>query len=186
MGPGAASGRLPVRLVPAGPCAMTHSPEIKAERLLQLSDDVARIAGSLAQLSLELGAPPRQSPPDTGSNEAAILLETVSWLVKARRNRASYLPAELFAEPAWDILLNLFQCDLAHEQVAVASACDAAAAPASTALRWLRTLEQQGLVLRRGHPLDPTKALVVLAPATRTALRRYCLEVVQTHRGRCR
>ena len=165
---------------------MDHSNEPKAGRLLQLSHDVGRIAGSLAQLSVELRASHRPDSQIANSSEAAILLETVTWLIEARRQRASYLPADLFAEPAWDILLNLFRSELAIEQVPVPMACDAAGVPAGTALRWLDTLEKDGLVLRCGDPADPTTAVVILAPVTRNALRRYCVEVIQAHQGRSR
>lgn len=165
---------------------MKHSKDTKAGRLLQLSAEVSRIAGSLAQLSVGLGDSARQDSATTNSNEPAFLLETVSWLIQTRRDRSIHLPADLFADPAWDILLNLFRSDLAHEHVPVPSACKAAAVPASTALRWLGTLEQRGLVMRQGNQGDQTRDLVALAPATRTALRHYVLNVAESLRSRCR
>ena len=164
---------------------MNQPKETRAGRLLQLSEDVSRIAGSLAQMSVGFRGPTQQDPPITNSNEPSVLLETVSGLIEDRRNRAAYLPADLFAEPAWDILLNLFRSDLADERVTVPGACDWAGVPASNALRWISTLERHGLVLREVDQGDSMSASIVLAPATRNALRRYCLDIVETHRGRC-
>jgi hypothetical protein len=161
---------------------MEHSKDPKAERLLQLCEDVSRIAGSLAQLSIGPGAPSTEGPPITNSNEPAILLKSVTWLIRARRDRACYLPQDLFAEPAWDILLELFRGFLANEQVPVSSACMAAGVPASTGQRWLRILENQAMVLRSGDPRNAGKAFVVLAPATRDSLRRYFLDIVDADR----
>jgi DNA-binding MarR family transcriptional regulator len=158
--------------------AMNDSPDSDAERLIQLSEEVSRIASSLGQLAIGLGAPFQRHPPATNSNEPSVPVETVTWLIRARRNRAQYLDAKLFAEPAWDILLDLLRAELAQEQVSVSSACIAAGVPASTSLRWLNTLEQEGLVLRKSDPRDARRAFVVLSPETSTALRRYFLDVV--------
>lgn len=104
----------------------------------------------------------------------------MNWLIRARRKRAQYLTAELFAEPAWDILLDLLRAELAQERISVSSACIAAAVPPSTALRWLKALEQQGLVLRQCDSRDARRTFVVLSPEASRALRRYFVEVVET------
>jgi hypothetical protein len=154
------------------------SPEAKAELLLQLSKEVSRIAGSLAQLSMGAGVPLRQDCPFSNENELDVPLERVNWLIQARRTRARYLTSELFADPAWDIVLDLLRAELAHERISVSSACIAAAVPPSTGLRWLKTLEQHGLVLRQCDVLDARRTFVVLSRDTSMALRRYFLEVV--------
>jgi DNA-binding MarR family transcriptional regulator len=156
------------------------SPEAKAELLLRLSKEVSRIAGSLAQLSIGVGPPLRQDYPFSNQNELDVPLERVNWLIRARRNRARYLTPELFADPAWDILLDLLRAEIAHERISVSSACLAAGVPPTTGLRWLKTLEEHGLVLREGDPRDARRIFVVLSPETSKALRRYFLEVVGT------
>jgi DNA-binding MarR family transcriptional regulator len=156
------------------------SPEAKAELLLQLSREVSRIAGSLAQLSIGVEPPLRQGHPFSNQNDLEVPVERVEWLLRARRHRARYLTPELFAEPAWDILLDLLRAEIAHERVSVSSACIAAAVPATTGLRWLGTLEQHGLVVRERDLHDARRIFVVLSPDTSMALRRYFLEVVGT------
>jgi hypothetical protein len=154
--------------------------EANAELLLRLSEEVERIAGSLAQLSIGIGATLRQDYPCSNSNELDVPLERVCWLIRARRDRTRYLGAELFAEPAWDILLDLLRAELAYERISVSSACIAASVPPTTGLRWLNTLEQHGLVVRQSDPHDARRTFVVLSPDTSTALRRYFVEVVGT------
>jgi DNA-binding MarR family transcriptional regulator len=152
-------------------------PEQKAELLLQLSTEFSRIAGSLAQLSIGAQGPLRQDHPCSNVKEHDVPLERVKWLIRARRNRAHYLPPELFAEPAWDILLDLLRAELAYERVSVSSVCIAADVPQTTGLRWLKALEHRGLVLRQGDPRDSRRTFVILSPDTSKALRRYFLEV---------
>jgi DNA-binding MarR family transcriptional regulator len=55
----------------------------------------------------------------------------------------------------------------------VSSLCIAAAVPATTALRWLKTMTSQGIFLRRADPHDGRRVFVELAPAASQAMRRY-------------
>ena len=98
-------------------------------------------------------------------------------MIRGRRLRSRYFSEELFADPAWDMLLDLLQAEIAHLRVPVSSLCIAAAVPATTALRWLKTLVSQGLFVRRADPHDGRRVFVELAPGASTALRRYFAEV---------
>ena len=61
------------------------------------------------------------------------------------------------------MLLDLLQAEIAHLRVPVSSLCIAAAVPATTALRWLKTMVKQGLFLRRADPHDGRRVFVELA-----------------------
>src|SRR3954467_5218298 len=154
-------------------------PEARAELLIRLSKEVSRIAGSLAQLSIGAAIPPPQNP-FSNQNDLDVPLERATWLIHARRTRAHYLAPELFADPAWDSLLDLLRAEIAHERISVSSACIAAAVPPTPGLRWLKTLEQHGLVVRQCDLHDARRTFVVLSQDTSMALRRYFLEVVET------
>ena len=150
-----------------------------AARLRQLSEEVSRIATTLARLSTGPQAKPRRvvAPPTADIPE--ISPETVRAVIRARRLRARYFPEELFADPAWDMLLDLLQAELSHLRVPVSSLCIAAAVPATTALRWLKTMVQEKMFVRRADPHDGRRVFVELAPETSFALRRYFAEVGQ-------
>jgi DNA-binding MarR family transcriptional regulator len=104
-------------------------------------------------------------------------VEIVRSVIRARRLRARYFHEELFADPAWDMLLDLLQAEIAQLRVPVSSLCIAAAVPATTALRWLKTMVSQGLFHRRADPHDGRRVFVELAPEASQALRRYFAEV---------
>ena len=156
------------------------SPEARAELLIQLSKEVSRIAGSLAQLSIGAGVPPPRNHPFSNQNDLDVPLERVKWLIQARRRRARYFTTDLFADPAWDILLDLLRAEIIRERVSVSSVCIAAAVPTTTGLRWLKALEQRGLLVRQRDPHDARRTYVALSKDTSMALRRYFLEVVGT------
>ena len=148
-----------------------------AERLRQLSDEVGRIAATLARLSTGPAAPPRRVEPAAGSDVPNLSVETVRAVIRARRLRTRYFPEYLFADPAWDMLLDLLQAEIAQLRVPVSSLCIAAAVPATTALRWLKTLAQEGIFVRRADPHDGRRVFVELAPDASRALRRYFADV---------
>jgi DNA-binding MarR family transcriptional regulator len=150
-----------------------------AERLRQLSDEVSRIAATLARLSTGPGA--TAQPPDRAPTGAVppLTADTVRNVIRARRLRMRYFSQELFADPAWDMLLDLLQAEIAQLRVPVSSLCIAAAVPATTALRWLKTLVAQGLFIRRADPHDGRRVFVELAPEASHTLRRYFADVGQ-------
>lgn len=149
-----------------------------SEQLRHLSEEVNRIASMLARLSNGPAATGARVIEPIGSGEAPpVDAETVRKVIRARRLRARYLPEHLFADPAWDMLLDLLQAELAHLRVPVSSLCIAAAVPATTALRWLKTMVSEGLFIRRADPHDGRRVFVELAAPTRDALYRYFAEV---------
>ena len=149
-----------------------------AARLRQLSDEVARIAATLARLSAGPEATTVKPPPAAKTGDApAIDTETVRAIIRARRLRARYFDAELFADPAWDMLLDLVQAEIDQLRVPVSSLCIAAAVPATTALRWIKTMTDSGLFVRRADPHDGRRVFVEMAPDTSFAMRRYFAEI---------
>ena len=151
------------------------SADKNAARLRQLRDEVSRIAATLARLSTGPAASPRPAEPVGDAPDVSA--ETVRAIIRARRLRGRYFPAELFADPAWDMLLDLLQAEISKLRVPVSSLCIAAAVPATTALRWLKSMVQEGIFIRREDPHDGRRVFVELAPATSQALRRYFAEV---------
>jgi hypothetical protein len=163
-----------------------HSNDADSGQLLRLSEEVTRIAGALAALSItSASSSPAQR---TGSavidndKERVVSLESVRWLIKARRSRARYLPDELFADPAWDILLDLLHAELTQHRVPVSSLCIAAGVPATTGLRYINSMVEQSLLVRRPDPRDGRRVFIELAPDVSTSLRRYFADVVQPGR----
>ena len=150
--------------------------EPSAARLRQLSDEVSRIAATLARLSVGPEAPAERPEPPKGE-APSVSLDTVRQVIRARRLRARYFEEELFADPAWDMLLDLLQAEIAQHRVPVSSLCIAAAVPATTALRWIKTMTDNGLFNRRADPHDGRRVFVELSPDASDAMRRYFGEV---------
>ncbi len=148
--------------------------EQASPRLQQLSDDVRRIAVALDRISSEEmrngDAPARGAD---GREARVIDAGTVRAIIRARRLREQFFGPDLFADPAWDILLDLFAARLEKQRVAVSSLCIAAAVPATTALRWIKTLTDIGLLVRAADPQDGRRVYIELAPQAADGLEAY-------------
>lgn len=146
-------------------------PDLRADEFRHLCDDVQRIAGILSSLARADPTSTQQAQEHGDPEEMAA--ELVSWIIMARELRSRFLPTQLFADPAWDILLDLLRAELARERVSVSSACIAANVPATTAMRYIKTMVQQGLLVREHDPYDGRRTIVRLAPTVSEALRSY-------------
>jgi len=109
--------------------------------------------------------------------QEADLLERVRIIAERRVERYQYLPAEMFGEPAWDMLLDLYLASGDGKSISVSSACIASRAPATTALRWLRRMEQLGLVARVNDDSDRRRVYVTITDAAKRALADWLLSI---------
>lgn len=91
----------------------------------------------------------------------------------ARRARDKFLPANLFADSAWDILLILYWSSFMQRRMSISSVCVAAAVPQTTALRWVGILQDLGLAKRESHPTDRRVHWLSLSDEGQTGLDHY-------------
>ncbi len=98
-------------------------------------------------------------------------------IIQARQARMRHFDADLFADPAWDILLALAAARAERQQVSVTSLCIAAGVPATTALRWIGQMVDADLLVRVSDPHDRRRAYIALSDNTADALARYFSEI---------
>jgi DNA-binding transcriptional ArsR family regulator len=122
-----------------------------------------------------LGDADRVAVPDAAASVAAALNESSTRITSeallafaretyaVRRRRDRHLPGDLFGEPTWDILLDLYVATREGRPVPTTSACIGANVPPTTALRWLRILEARGLVEREDDGRDGRRTFVRLS-----------------------
>lgn len=89
-----------------------------------------------------------------GQVDSDTLLTVARAAYNARRQRDQLFKSEIFGEPAWDILLDLLICRLEGRAATVTNACLGSAAAHTTALRYIRVLETEGLVERTSASHD--------------------------------
>lgn len=84
-------------------------------------------------------------------------------MIRARRSRDQFFPSGMFADPAWDMLLDLMAARLEGQKVAVSSLCIAANVPPTTALRWIKTLTDHGFFVRVADRQDGRRVFIELS-----------------------
>ncbi|MDJ0641369.1 MAG: MarR family transcriptional regulator [Erythrobacter sp.] len=140
-----------------------------------------------------------QTPPDPGANPIADKSSMRSLPAEGLSSRSRYAQlaretyarrrqrgaifgnSELFGEPAWDILLDLYIALVEEKAVSVSSACIGSASPPTTGLRWLGVLAENELVVREQDPNDQRRVLVRLTEFGVAAMDRYFASVDGSH-----
>lgn len=166
------------------PVRLQQTSTEESVRLQRLSEEVQRMAGMLSELIEKRGdgysgfreaAPGFRAPPDTYRSGPApvVTAEDVRGIVRLRRMRERYFPPDLFADPAWDMLLDLMVARIEKSAIAVSSLCIAAAVPPTTALRWIKTMTENGMFVRVADPEDGRRVFIELAEPTAEAMMNY-------------
>jgi len=101
-------------------------------------------------------------------------------IIRQRQLRARFFDGELFADPAWDILLDLTAARAEHVRVSVTSLCIASGVPPTTALRWIGQMTEAGLLERVEDDTDRRRAFIALTDKAADAMARYFAEIDRT------
>lgn len=97
----------------------------------------------------------------------------------SRRKREKLMPFDIFAEPGWDMLLDLYVQRFRKRPVSVNSLCIAAIVPQTTALRWIDKLRQLGLIKRERSTGDNRVVHVTLTAEGADHMEEYLRELVR-------
>lgn len=105
--------------------------------------------------------------------ERAELARRVHEIIQFRARRSDFFPEDMFADPAWDILLELALAEHSQVRVTVSNLCVGTRVPQTTAIRWLKHLTDLGLVVRRDDPLDARRTYVELSADASARMRAF-------------
>jgi hypothetical protein len=153
-----------------------HTPAVPAVALGTLEQQIRDIDSRLLRLATSMGAtvpgPVAPTPASTLAREELIGLAKSEYRNRRRRERVLDAP-DLFADPAWDILLDLFASRLEGKQISTSSACIASCVPVTTALRWLTALEASGMVRKLADRRDKRRVYVEITDLGMERITRY-------------
>lgn len=97
----------------------------------------------------------------------------LSFVLKARALRCEFFPSDLFADPAWDILLDLYEASLMQIRLSVSKIGQGTNLPATTVLRWIKALEAKGFVERYEDPYDRRRVYIDLSIRGHESMRGF-------------
>ena len=126
---------------------------------------------------------------DVNANDDAVFkrelyLQVAMRQYALRRKRGEIIGADIFGEPCWDILLDLYIQKHSGNRVSVTSACIASSVPPTTALRWISFLENEGLIERTRDDSDQRRHFVTLSQSAEKKMDRYFVEHLKEDRSK--
>lgn len=80
---------------------------------------------------------------------------------------------ELFGDPGWDMLVDLFIAIEEGRRLTAAELCAEAGVPLSTAYRWLTLMESRGLVVRSLSENNLQQSTVIISAQAREDMKRF-------------
>jgi hypothetical protein len=159
----------------------------RVNKILKMAHELLHIVNDINYDNIKYYISPIDSPNIVSSTHDMFNIEiqdelTASSLYNDRRKRNSFFDDDFFAEPAWDILLDLFINEARGRKVSITSSSIAAAVPATTALRWLALLEQRGFVKRTASNTDARRTWVFLTAHAKERMLAYLEHMNTLHR----
>lgn len=114
-----------------------------------------------------------QNAPDAA---VEIAVKKAMDLIEITKRRSRLVSAaNLFADPAWFILLDLFVRQHQGLQTSVSSACHASFSPVTTALRHIAILTERNIIQRQYDPVDQRRVYLQLTDETNEEIQRILL-----------
>jgi DNA-binding MarR family transcriptional regulator len=94
-------------------------------------------------------------------------------LLSERQARQDFFPAELFHEPAWDMLLALYVAGEERQVMNVKTLVATTSAPVTTSQRWIDHLHKLRLIDRIIDPIDRRRVEISLSDSGERAVIAY-------------
>ncbi|WP_066719812.1 transcriptional regulator [Sphingomonas pituitosa] len=138
----------------------------------ELFDEVDARLSEIKRLFTQFADGP--SAPDDDSKKSPFgRLELARIILWGRALLEREVAQDLFADPAFNILLTLYVSRADGKDVSTSAACTASGVPTTTALRWINALARRGMIHKRSLATDRRFTYLELSEKTGTALDRY-------------
>ncbi|MEL7189559.1 MAG: MarR family transcriptional regulator [Pseudomonadota bacterium] len=170
----------------------TFSEQLIAIAQLLRKDDLGGISEMLRTGAMSHPSSPSPSPSHSlepsksdptastdNSRSAFVDLARNAYFLRRRRT-GIFGTVDIFGEPGWDILLDLYIAHSEDKPVSVSSACIGSASPPTTGLRWLGVLADHDLIVREHDPDDQRRILVKLTDHALQCLDTYFASAAKT------
>jgi hypothetical protein len=155
--------------------------------LMRLTEQVSQLAAQLERIGGEEGGSGRVASPAIGfavesEGDRSLVHRLraplpdprhIRRIIRQRQMRSRFFEGDIFADPAWDMLLDLTAARAEAKRVSVTSLCIAACVPPTTAMRWIGQMISAGLLRRVEDVSDRRRAFIELTDASADAMARY-------------
>ena len=115
----------------------------------------------------------RQAANEDISPEIEDLLVFAKQIYAVRSGRSEFLSAVVLGEPAYDMLLAMFIASVERRTMRADDLARSSGAPSTAAQRWIRVLEDLGLITRAARFRDVGDYIVELEPLGLSQIRGH-------------
>ncbi len=146
----------------------------------RLSEQINAAQSIIEEIRLTCGCDALEQLEKPPLEQETLALHAAERAYSDRRSRKDFLgTGDLFGEPAWDLLLDLFIRQTKAEQVTVKTAFMHSDASLRTVVRLLKVMEHSGLIAVTIDPDDATRQLISLNPTGYEGMLRYLVSVAR-------
>lgn len=124
-------------------------------------------------ISKDLGRQILEEAVAGGIQRSDASLVFAKYVLAARRRRARFLKGIKFGEPSWDMILDLYVAFREGRRVDVTGLYLSSGVAATTAVRYVEMLEEEGLVHRTPDQSDGRRFFVTLADRLRDMIEQW-------------
>lgn len=147
-----------------------------AVSMIEIAESLRALSAELSIAAAEVNGAPARSPLISDGTERARIgqiLRAAKVIQVLRQRRTDYFPQNMFGEPGWDMLLDLFVARETKKDITISALCIASQVPQATALRYISKLEQRGDLIRQPDTRDSRCTLVRISDAAADAMRSW-------------
>jgi DNA-binding MarR family transcriptional regulator len=138
------------------------------DRLMRTIEELVHHVPGADSVRLDQLVLPQPEPPELSEQEVA--LTNANLLIAMRKLRERAFGADLFSDPAWSILIELYVALSEDTPMSVGNACIASALPLTSALRLCQQLQERKIVIRERDSDDRRRVLLRLSDTAYQAL----------------
>lgn len=146
----------------------------------QIIDELSAIKSNIAEISEKVENQLKSDILDNDGNE--YLINFVSRYMENRKLRSKMISQDLFSDPCWDILMDVFSARLNDKNISVSAVATAGNMPHTTGLRYIDTLEKIGYIYRERDDWDGRRIFVKMTDDTFRMMKDYFVRVLQKSR----
>lgn len=143
----------------------------------QIIDELSALKSNIAEISEKVENQLRADILDNDDNK--LLRVFVSRYMENRNLRNKMISQDLFSDPCWDILMDVFSARLNDKNISVSAVATAGNMPHTTGLRYIDTLEKIGYIYRERDDWDGRRIFVKMTDDTFRMMKEYFLRVLQ-------
>jgi hypothetical protein len=147
----------------------SHDAKILKQRFSQFSTELIKFL----EIADRAGAALRMEVADTEADAVTRLKK----IVACRAIRNKMFGSDLFADPAWDIMLDLAIARAEDRRISISSLCIAANVPATTALRCIKSMADKNIIVLIPDRRDSRRKFAILSENVCEAMLKFALSI---------